>query len=263
MEKAGLQSLTAAELNRLPVLYRSAVSSLSVATAISLDKNLLDYLTALVGRAYIGVYGAKRRTGEAIAEFFRLRFPWVVRRYFVFVLAAYALMGLGVLTGYRMTLADPERYYSFVGDAMAQGRNPASSTKELREILYSGGEGAAVDLRHLPLHPQLQGGHALLRPRLRGRRAGGLPAVHQRPDARGDGGALPVARPGGGVLGLDAAARRHRAERRLPVRRGRHGDRHRRSSSPAGTRGCATSPCAAGRSRCWPWARSSCSWWRG
>ena len=64
-----------------------------------------------------------------------------MRRYFVFVVAAYALLGLGVLTGYRMTLADPERYYSFVGDAEAQGRNPASSTQELREILYSGGEG--------------------------------------------------------------------------------------------------------------------------
>ena len=91
--EGGLKSLTAAELHRLPVLYRSAISSLSVATAISLDKNLLDYLTALVGRAYIGVYGAKRRPGEAIAEFFRRRFPAVVRRYFAFVLAAYAADG--------------------------------------------------------------------------------------------------------------------------------------------------------------------------
>ncbi len=40
-----------------------------------------------------------------------------------------------------MTLADPESYYSIVGVAEAQGRNPASSTKELREILYSGGKG--------------------------------------------------------------------------------------------------------------------------
>jgi uncharacterized membrane protein SpoIIM required for sporulation len=141
LEKQGLESLTAEEVHRLPVLYRSAVSSLSVATAISLDKNLLDYLTALVGRAYMAVYGAKRRVGEAAADFFLVRFPWAVRRYFLFVLAAYALLGLGVLTGYRLTLADPERYYSLVDDAMAQGRNPAASTKELREILYSGGKG--------------------------------------------------------------------------------------------------------------------------
>jgi uncharacterized membrane protein SpoIIM required for sporulation len=141
LEKGGLKSLTAAELHRLPVLYRSAISSLSVATAISLDKNLLDYLTALVGRAYIAVYGAKRRTGEAIAEFFRFRFPWVVRRYFAFVLVAYALLGLGTLAGYRMVLNDPESYYSVVGEGVAQGRNPATSTPELRKILYSSGKG--------------------------------------------------------------------------------------------------------------------------
>ncbi|HEY4573824.1 MAG TPA: stage II sporulation protein M [Thermoanaerobaculia bacterium] len=141
LEKKGLESLTADELHRLPVLYRSAVSSLSVAAAISLDKNLLDYLTALVSRAYMAVYGAKRRLGEAVADFFLRRFPWAVRRHFVFVLVAYALLGLGTLTGYRMVLADPERYYSLVGDAMAQGRNPAASTKELRDILYSGEQG--------------------------------------------------------------------------------------------------------------------------
>jgi uncharacterized membrane protein SpoIIM required for sporulation len=140
-EKEGLERLTAEELHRLPVLYRSAVSSLSVATAISLDKNLLDYLTALVGRAYVTVYGAKRRIWDAALDFFRVRFPWTVRRYALFVLAAYALLGLGVLTGYRMVLADPERYYSLVDDAMAEGRNPAASTRELRDVLYGGEKG--------------------------------------------------------------------------------------------------------------------------
>jgi uncharacterized membrane protein SpoIIM required for sporulation len=141
VEAKGLRSLTAGELNRLPVLYRGAASSLSVATAISLDKNLLDYLTALVGRAYICVYGAKRRPQEAVIEFFRHDFPAVVRRYFAFVALSFALMALGVVAGYRMTRADPERYYSFVGDAQAQGRNPAASTAELRDVLYSGGQG--------------------------------------------------------------------------------------------------------------------------
>ena len=135
VEKSGLPSLTAEELNRLPVLYRSAVSSLSVASAISLDKNLLDYLHALVGRAYICVYGTKRRVGEAVGEFFRSQFPWVVRRYLAFVAVSIALVVLGTLTGYQMTKADPERYYSFVG-GMAQGRTPTSSKEELREVLY-------------------------------------------------------------------------------------------------------------------------------
>jgi uncharacterized membrane protein SpoIIM required for sporulation len=141
VESKGLPSLSAEELNRLPILYRSAVSSLSVASAISLDKNLLDYLNALVGRAYVCVYGAKRRVGDAVAEFFRFQFPWVVRRYFAFVAASMALVVLGVLTGYQMTKADPERYYSFVG-GMSQGRTPSSSTEELRKVLEQRGDGA-------------------------------------------------------------------------------------------------------------------------
>ena len=141
VESKGLRDLTATELNRLPVLYRGAASSLSVATAISLDKNLLDYLTALVGRAYISVYGAKRRPQDAIAEFFRRDFPAVVRRYAGFIALSFGLVALGVLAGYRMTAADPERYYSFVGEGRAQGRNPAASTKELRDVLYSRGQG--------------------------------------------------------------------------------------------------------------------------
>ena len=42
IEKSGPRSLSSAELHRLPVLYRSAVSSLSVARAVSLDRALLD-----------------------------------------------------------------------------------------------------------------------------------------------------------------------------------------------------------------------------
>lgn len=145
VETKGPGDLTPAELNRLPVLYRSAASSLAVATAISLDKNLLDYLNALVCRAYICVYGSKRRVGEAIAEFFRLRFPWMVRRYFAFVALSIALFALGTFTGYRMTIDDPERYHSFVDEGMASGRTPASSTQELREVLY-GGEDEALSV---------------------------------------------------------------------------------------------------------------------
>lgn len=141
IEKSGLRSLPAPELNRLPTLYRSAVSSLSVAQAISLDKNLLDYLTALVGRAYICVYGTKRRAADAVAEFFSFHFPHAVRSTLLFLVAAIAVMALGTATGYQMTLADPERYYAFVDEQMAGGRNPAASTEELREVLYSPGEG--------------------------------------------------------------------------------------------------------------------------
>lgn len=137
LEKGGIGALTADELSRLPSLYRGAASSLAVARAISLDRGLLDYLGALVARAYIAVYGNRRPAGEAVAEFFRLRFPRAVRRHAAYIAAAALVMILGALTGWRLTLLDPERYYSFVDEGMAQGRTPSASTEELREVLYS------------------------------------------------------------------------------------------------------------------------------
>jgi uncharacterized membrane protein SpoIIM required for sporulation len=140
VEKTGLRSLGAGDLERLPSLYRSAVSSLSVAQAISLDRSLLDYLTALVGRAYLCVYGTKAGAGETFLGFFRRRFPAAVRAHALFLAAAVFLFGLGILTGWRLTWSDPERYYSLVDEEMAQGRDPAASTEELRAVLYDGSE---------------------------------------------------------------------------------------------------------------------------
>ncbi len=136
LEKGGAAALSARELSRLPSLYRGAASSLSVARSISLDRGLLDYLNALVARAYIAVYGNRRPAGEAFVEFFLLRFPQTVRRHALFVAAAVLVLALGTLTGWRLTLSDPERYYSFVDEGMAQGRTPSASTEELRQALY-------------------------------------------------------------------------------------------------------------------------------
>ena len=44
VEKRGIRALTAKELHSLPVLYRVAISSLSVARSISLDRNVIEYL---------------------------------------------------------------------------------------------------------------------------------------------------------------------------------------------------------------------------
>ncbi|HVR97485.1 MAG TPA: stage II sporulation protein M [Thermoanaerobaculia bacterium] len=143
VEKSGLASLSADELNRLPTLYRSAVGSLSVAQAISLDRNLLDYLTSLVARTYICVYGTKRRAGDAVAEFLLVRFPQAVRRHLLAFAAAVAVLALGTLAGFQLTLADPERFYSFVDEDLAGGRNPGASTEDLRAALYDDGDGPA------------------------------------------------------------------------------------------------------------------------
>ena len=142
IEKGGVRALSPAELTRLPSLYRAALSSLSVARAISLDRNVLDYLEALSGRAYLAVYGTRRHLREALADFFVRRFPRAVRAHAWHVAIAAALLLLGLVTGYALTAADAERFYAFVDPAYAQGRGPASSTESLREVLYDG-KGAA------------------------------------------------------------------------------------------------------------------------
>lgn len=135
-EKYGLRRLAEEDLHALPVLYRSAVNGLAVARAISLDRNLLDYLTALVERAYVCVYSLKRRPWEVVGDFLTRRFPVHVRLFGREIALAALLMALGVWCGMALTLRDPGRFSSFVPPGLAGGRTPAASTEELREVLY-------------------------------------------------------------------------------------------------------------------------------
>jgi uncharacterized membrane protein SpoIIM required for sporulation len=146
IEQGGITALREDELRRLPLLYRGALSSLSVARAISLDKNVVIYLESLAARAYVCVYSTNRRWGEAVLAFFTTRFPalvWGMRRS---LWVAGAVMILGVVVGFAMTAAEPERFYSFVDPAMAGGRGPSSTREELASVLRStgGDEGGAL-----------------------------------------------------------------------------------------------------------------------
>lgn len=136
VEKSGVRALGASQLARLPVLYRATLSSLSVARSISLDRNVLDYLESLCARAYFCVYGTKRHLREVLAEFFGRRFPAAFRRFALHIGVAALIMAAGMLTAYVLTARSPEWFYAFVPEGLAQGRNPAASTEELRAGLY-------------------------------------------------------------------------------------------------------------------------------
>jgi len=143
-ERRGVRALAAAELSRLPMLYRGALSSLSVARAISLDKGLLQYLESLCTRAYLVVYGTRRHLGEAVGEFLASRFPRVVREHRWHLLLAALLLAAGGLTGFALVLSDLDRFHDFVPAAMAQGRGPGASTEALRDVLYSRKDAGAL-----------------------------------------------------------------------------------------------------------------------
>lgn len=142
VEGRGLDVLDEDELYRLPVLYRGAVSSLSVARAISLDRALVAYLDNLAARAYVHVYGTRRGYLDSVADFFATRFPATVWRLRITVAVAVALLLLGAVCGYQLTRADPERYFALLPAGLAQGREPGADREELRRNLEEPVEGA-------------------------------------------------------------------------------------------------------------------------
>jgi len=79
-EKGGARRLTKDELVQMPALYRQALSSLSVARAISLDQQLVGYLESLCSRSYFFVYGVRSRPLERLAAFFAREWPLAVQR---------------------------------------------------------------------------------------------------------------------------------------------------------------------------------------
>jgi uncharacterized membrane protein SpoIIM required for sporulation len=135
-ESRGIRNLSRTDLQRLPTLYRGVVGSLSVAQAISLDRNLLEYLANLAGRAYVLVYAVKRRPGGVVLDFVARGFPRAVRRLGTLLIFSFACLAAGTACGYLLTLENPERYYSLVPLSVAQGRDPGSSTESLRGVLY-------------------------------------------------------------------------------------------------------------------------------
>ncbi len=140
VEKKGPRALTTEELTRLPILYRAAVSSLSVARSISLDRNLVEYLEALAARAFVCVYGTRSGFWESVWAFASRQFPAMVRKYRWPICLSALFLLLGACTAFMMVLRDSEHYFTFVAEAYASGRDPTASTESLREVLYQGGE---------------------------------------------------------------------------------------------------------------------------
>lgn len=132
----GLKKLRPKELLELPILYRQALSSLSVARAISLDRSLIDYLESLCARAYFFVYGARANPWTRIAGFFRQDWPAAVRGIWRETLVAALLMAAGALVAFGLVMREPGWFYGFVDPALAQGREPGASREALMATLH-------------------------------------------------------------------------------------------------------------------------------
>jgi hypothetical protein len=131
-ERESVRALSADEIIELSTLYQNGVGSLATARAISLDRNVVDYLESLVARAHLCVYGFRQRPSEAVRAFVVLDFPDAVRRWRWFVTAAMAFLVAAVIAGSALVAADEDRYYAIVAIERAQGRTPAATTAALR-----------------------------------------------------------------------------------------------------------------------------------
>lgn len=135
-EKRSAAALSDDEILAMPVLYRSALSSLSVARATSLDQGLIGYLESLAARAYFFVYGARSTPQEQLAAFFSRDWPGGVRGLWRETLIALAITLLGAAVAWWLTGTDSDWFFGFVDAGLADGRDPTASRETLRATLY-------------------------------------------------------------------------------------------------------------------------------
>jgi uncharacterized membrane protein SpoIIM required for sporulation len=145
-EKRGLRALALDDLQQMPLLYRSTLSSLSVARAIALDRHLLLYLENLALRAYLLVYGPRIGLVAGLDDFLRRSFPIAVRSAGWHLMIAVICLVIGATAGF-MLVADDESWFStLVPSTLAQVRGAASTRASLLqgEIFAPWGGSAAM-----------------------------------------------------------------------------------------------------------------------
>ena len=135
LEKGRPRRISDDDLLELPVLYRKAASSLSVAREFSLDAAALDYLEALVRRAWFQVYGPRVTLMGWLRRFVTGGWSASVRSIWLDICIALAAMIAGTATGWLLVARDSEWFYVLVPDGMSQGRGPGADPDVLRETL--------------------------------------------------------------------------------------------------------------------------------
>ena len=144
IEKHSIKTLSEDELLALPVLYRQALSSLSLARETALDAALIAYLEQLCTRAYFQIYGVSQSFWKQAAAFFRTGWPDAVRAIWPETLVSVALMALGALLGFVLVTSDPAWFYGMIPETLAGGRTPEATTDFLRGTLYNDGSGEGM-----------------------------------------------------------------------------------------------------------------------
>ena len=140
MEKRSIRAVGDDDLLALPILYRTTLSSLSVARDTSLDRALVDYLEQLCTRAYFQIYGVQTPARRQIVSFFMRDWPAAVRDIWRETLLCALLMLSAALVSFALVRSDPSWFYSIIPEGLSAGRDPSASAEYLRSTLYDSEE---------------------------------------------------------------------------------------------------------------------------
>jgi len=144
VERGGARRLSADEAIELPMLYRKALSSLSVARETLLERATLDYLEALVTRAYLVVYANHEPPFRAVQAFFARGWSVAVRTLALDLVIATLLLVVGGAAAWLLVASDPDWFFSLVSREMAGDRGPAVSAERLEDMLYEEHEASGL-----------------------------------------------------------------------------------------------------------------------
>ena len=140
VEHGRLKRLATDDLLDLPVLYRSAIASLSIAREFALDRDLNAYLEALCTRAHFALYGVHAPLRQRLRRFFAHDWPAAARALGWETLLSALLLAAGAVAAFLLVHAEPGWFSAIVDPDLAGGRVPGASADSLRASLYDGAD---------------------------------------------------------------------------------------------------------------------------
>lgn len=141
IEKRSIRALSEDDLLALPLLYRTTLSSLSVARDTSLDRALVQYLEQLCTRAYFQIYGVQTSAARQVGRFLVRGWPDAVRGLWRETLICALLTLAAAIVAFLLVKSDPTWFFGIIPEGLAAGRDPTATAESLRATLYDEGEG--------------------------------------------------------------------------------------------------------------------------
>ncbi len=106
------------EFSDLERQYRRASADLAVAQAFYAGTDVQRFLNQLCARAYGAIYRSRPNRLAPVASFYRAGFPHVVQAHVKYVLAAMALLALGIVSGLTTVWLEPSGAQLLVDDEL-------------------------------------------------------------------------------------------------------------------------------------------------